>query len=88
MAAYLRMLLNRGEGPAGRLISEESFDLITQPITTRNAALSMPARNYGYGLMTWEQDGHQFLGPFGRHGGVLFADDRRCHRRRRRLRQR
>jgi D-alanyl-D-alanine carboxypeptidase len=65
MAAYLRMLLNRGEGPAGRLISEESFDLITQPITTRNAALSMPARNYGYGLMTWEQDGHQFLGHSG-----------------------
>jgi CubicO group peptidase (beta-lactamase class C family) len=65
MAAYLRMLLNRGQGPVSRLISEESFDLITQPITTRNAALDMPERNYGYGLMTWEQDGHQFLGHSG-----------------------
>ena len=65
MAAYLRMLLNRGQGPVGRLISEESFELITQPITSRAAALSMPERHYGYGVMNWEQDSHQFLGHSG-----------------------
>jgi CubicO group peptidase (beta-lactamase class C family) len=30
LAAYLRMLLNGGVGPKGRLLSEESFDLLAQ----------------------------------------------------------
>ncbi len=31
MARYLRMLLNRGQGPGGRIVSEESFTLMSTP---------------------------------------------------------
>src|SRR5207249_7175266 len=31
LAAYVRMLLNRGAGPRGRILSEEGFGLLTQP---------------------------------------------------------
>lgn len=64
MAAYLRMLLNRGRGPGGRLISEESFDLLTQRVSARRVG-DGPEMHYGYGLMTWEEGGHAFLGHSG-----------------------
>src|SRR5215203_5316484 len=52
MAKYIRMLLNRGALPKGRLVSEEGFALFTKP------AINSPYRgepaSYGYGL--WVSD--------------------------------
>jgi hypothetical protein len=67
MGAYLQMLLNRGVGPRGRLLSEKSFELLTQ------AAIKAPFRgedaNYGYGLWNGDSDGHKLL----RHTGGMVA---------------
>lgn len=46
LASYLRMLLNRGDAPVGRILSEESFALMTSAHT-----LMDDAAPYGYGLM-------------------------------------
>jgi D-alanyl-D-alanine carboxypeptidase len=59
MAIYLRMLLNRGRGPRGYVISEESFNLMA-PLATRS-----DNEQYGYALVSYPVDGHTFLG----HGG-------------------
>jgi D-alanyl-D-alanine carboxypeptidase len=65
MAAYVRMLLNRGAGPQGRLLSEESFALLTQRV------IAVPEWGeetfYGYGLSTSEVEGHTYVG----HGGGM-----------------
>lgn len=67
MGAYLQMLLNRGVGPRGRLLSEKSFELLTQ------AAIKAPFRgedaNYGYGLWNGDSGGHKLL----RHTGGMVA---------------
>jgi CubicO group peptidase (beta-lactamase class C family) len=67
MAKYMRMILNRGALPKGRLISEESFALFTKP------AIDSPYRgepaSYGYGLWTSDINGHTRL----RHTGGMVA---------------
>ena len=67
MAKYMRMILNRGALPKGRLISEESFALFTKP------AIDSPYRgepaSYGYGLWTSDIGGHTRL----RHTGGMVA---------------
>jgi CubicO group peptidase (beta-lactamase class C family) len=67
MAKYMRMLLNRGALPKGRLISEESFALFTKP------AIDSPYRgepaSYGYGLWISDIEGHTRL----RHTGGMVA---------------
>ncbi|HKO62603.1 MAG TPA: serine hydrolase domain-containing protein [Pyrinomonadaceae bacterium] len=67
MAAYMRMLLNRGAGPRSRVLSEKSFELLIQP------AIKAPFRGedatYGYGLWTSDVNGHQLL----RHTGGMVA---------------
>jgi hypothetical protein len=67
MAKYIRMLLNRGALPKGRLVSEESFALFTKP------AIDSPYRgepaSYGYGLWISNIDGHTRL----RHTGGMVA---------------
>jgi D-alanyl-D-alanine carboxypeptidase len=67
MAKYLRMLLNRGALPKGRLISEEGFALFTK------AAINSPYRgepaSYGYGLWVSDVGGHMRL----RHTGGMVA---------------
>ena len=67
MAKYIRMLLNRGALPKGRLISEESFALFTKP------AIDSPYRgepaSYGYGLWVSDIAGHTRL----RHTGGMVA---------------
>ena len=59
MAAYLRLLLNRGLGPNGRLISEESFELMS------GHGVWTGGDFYGYGLATYDVDGRTYVG----HGG-------------------
>ena len=67
MAKYMRMLLNRGALPKGRLISEESFALFAKP------AINSPYRgepaSYGYGLWISDIGGHTRL----RHTGGMVA---------------
>ena len=67
MAKYIRMLINRGALPKGRLISEESFALFTKP------AIDSPYRgepaSYGYGLWVSDIGGHMRL----RHTGGMVA---------------
>jgi len=64
MAAYLRMLLNRGAGPTGRILSEKSFALLTQH------AAKVPGDDsdgayYGYGIFSRQVEGHNQIGHSG-----------------------
>ena len=66
LAAYVRMLLNHGAGPSGRLISEESFQLLTQRTVPTDAEKK---HFYGYGMGIWQEDGHTVIG----HGGGMLG---------------
>jgi CubicO group peptidase (beta-lactamase class C family) len=67
MAKYMRMILNRGALPKGRLLSEEGFALFTKP------AIDSPYRgepaSYGYGIWVSDIGGHTRL----RHTGGMVA---------------
>ena len=67
MAKYMRMWLNRGALPKGRLVSEESFALFAKP------AINSPFRgepaSYGYGVWVSDIEGHTRL----RHTGGMVA---------------
>jgi hypothetical protein len=67
MAKYIRMLLNRGALPKGRILSEDSFNLFIKP------AIKSPFRgedaSYGYGLWVSDMAGHTRL----RHTGGMVA---------------
>ena len=67
MAKYMRMWLNRGALPKGRLLSEEGFGLFTK------AAIDSPYRgepaSYGYGIWVSDIGGHTRL----RHTGGMVA---------------
>jgi CubicO group peptidase (beta-lactamase class C family) len=72
LAAYVRMLLNQGRGPHGRILSEESFHLLTQ-----RAVHLGPNRWYGYALEVSEADGHTVIGHSGGQQGfrsMMIAD--------------
>jgi CubicO group peptidase (beta-lactamase class C family) len=62
MATYLRMYLNRGQGPHDRLLSEKSFDLMTQMIAPGAFG------QIGYGLFTQKVEGHLYINH---PGGML-----------------
>jgi len=59
-ASYLRMIMNRGRGPHGPILSEETFNLMTKPMieVTKDTY-------YGYGLNILKIDGYTHIG----HGG-------------------
>lgn len=59
LAAYLRALLNRGQG----LLSEDGFGLLTQRLIEED----VPGWFYGYGLGAFEDEGFACLG----HGGDM-----------------
>lgn len=63
MAAYMRMLLNRGEGPNGRLLSPSSYDLLVQKVIKPDD--SPHNEFYGYGLDVREEEGHVLIGHTG-----------------------
>jgi CubicO group peptidase (beta-lactamase class C family) len=71
MAAYLRMLMNRGQGPRRRILSEESFDLMAQRVIEakeEGPVLSgVEGKDVfcGYGLDISEIDGHTYIGYSG-----------------------
>jgi CubicO group peptidase (beta-lactamase class C family) len=61
LAAYLRMLMKRGDAPNGRVLTEESFALLSGRMVKRDDEW------YGYGLATEEAGGVTWLG----HGGGM-----------------
>jgi CubicO group peptidase (beta-lactamase class C family) len=65
MAIYLRMLMNRGRGPRGRLVSEEGFNLMA-PLATWTGS-----EQYGYALVVYPVDGHAYLGHGGGNAGYI-----------------
>ncbi len=73
MAAYARMLLNRGGGPNGsRILSEDGFTALTQ-----RGIASADKTWYGYGMMTSERDGRALLSHSGGmvgYASMLVAD--------------
>jgi hypothetical protein len=67
MAIYLRMLMNRGQGPRGRLISEKSFDLLTRQSVWTGRSY------YGYGLGAYNVDGRTYISHGGGNAGFRSA---------------
>ena len=59
MAAYIRMILNRGAGPNGRIITEKSFELLTSRYITPSDGYH--GESYGYGLNIEDNEGHRFV---------------------------
>ena len=64
MAAHARLLLNRGMGPKGPVLSEAMFDVLTSPFIERP---DYPGTSYGYGLAL----GGDQRGPWIGHGGGM-----------------
>ena len=67
MAKYIRMLLNRGALPKGRLVSEDAFALFTKPVI--DSPFRGEPASYGYGLWVSDIEGHTHL----RHTGGTVA---------------
>ena len=67
MARYTRMLLNHGQGPHGRIVSEQSFALMSTPYM--KAPDFSETASYGYGIAVDTLDGHKIL----RHTGGMVA---------------
>jgi D-alanyl-D-alanine carboxypeptidase len=65
MARYLRMLLNSGQRPNGRIVSAESFALLSTPYI--KAPEFSPTASYGYGIAVDTLDDHKVL----RHTGGM-----------------
>jgi D-alanyl-D-alanine carboxypeptidase len=64
MAAHARLLLNRGVGPHGPVLSEAMFDVLATPFVERP---EYPGTFYGYGLII----GGDEHGPWLAHGGGM-----------------
>jgi CubicO group peptidase (beta-lactamase class C family) len=65
MAIYLRLLLNRGTGPSGPIVSESGFDYMSQRFAQDP---DDPSSHFGFGLFCREVEGRTF---FGHSGGTL-----------------
>lgn len=67
MALYMRMLLNRGRGPKGPILSEESFALFSKPYIP--APSFGEGASYGYGIAIQPVEGRTLL----RHTGGMVS---------------
>lgn len=63
MASYVRMLLRRGEGSEGRILSEDSFDILTRRYI--KPADGLHGEHYAYALNVEDSDGHVVIGHTG-----------------------
>ncbi len=75
LCAYLRVLLRRGRGPAGPLLSEAGFQRMVAPVV--EMLPDDPGCFYGYGLWTRVVEGHRLLAHSGGMVGftALMAGD-------------
>jgi D-alanyl-D-alanine carboxypeptidase len=71
LAAYLRMVLNRGRGDLGPVVGEAGFERMT----VGGAVLDDGGAMYGYGLRTRLLEGRTFLG----HGGDMVGHSSSMH---------
>ncbi len=62
MAAHARLLLNRGRGPSGTLLSEPMFDVLTTPYVGPSEDVETP---YAYGLDVGEDERGTWIGHSG-----------------------
>jgi len=62
MLAYARLILNRGDAPGGRLLSEAAFDRWSAPVIEDP---DEPGSFYGYGLVSRTIDGYPCIGHSG-----------------------
>ncbi len=67
MGSYLRMFLNRGVGPRGRVLSEKSFQSLLQPVI--KAPFRGEDASYAYGLWVSDTNDRTLL----RHTGGMVA---------------
>ena len=67
MALYMRMILDGGAYPGGRIVSEQSFKLFSTPHIA--APAFGPQAGYGYGIAVDELEGHRRL----RHTGGMVS---------------
>jgi D-alanyl-D-alanine carboxypeptidase len=67
MGNYLQMLLNRGAGVKGRVLSEKAFTMLTTPVI--KAPFRGEDASYAYGLWVSDTNGHTLL----RHTGGMVA---------------
>jgi CubicO group peptidase (beta-lactamase class C family) len=67
MGLYIQMITNRGHGPKGRVVSEESFALFSG--THVKADEFGPTASYGYGIAVDTLEGHKIL----RHTGGMVS---------------
>ena len=70
MAIYLRMLMNGGSAPSGRVISPDGYRLMTQRII---ATQQWGGAHYGCGLTLADIDGHAYVGHGGSSTGFVAA---------------
>lgn len=63
MAAYLRLLLNRGRGPQGQIVAEKWFDEFAMPRALPDK--SDTTTWYGYGIEVLSRHGHRQLAHTG-----------------------
>jgi CubicO group peptidase (beta-lactamase class C family) len=68
LAIFLRMLLNEGGGPNGRILSPESFARLRAPHTEIS-----PDVPYGYGIVAVAGEGRQLIGHEGGMVGYVSA---------------
>ena len=62
MLAYARLILNHGDAPGGRLLSQTAFECWSAPVIEDP---DEPGSFYGYGLVTRTIDGHACIGHSG-----------------------
>ena len=68
MSAFVRLLMRGGEGPNGRLLSEEAFAQMSTGTPWEDQTVA-----YGYGLLIRELGGRRFIGHGGGMVGYLAA---------------
>jgi CubicO group peptidase (beta-lactamase class C family) len=68
MSAFIRLLMRGGEGPNGRLLSEEAFSQMSTGNPWEDGTVA-----YGYGLLLRELGGRRFIGHGGGMVGYLAA---------------
>jgi D-alanyl-D-alanine carboxypeptidase len=73
MAAYVRLLLNRGRGPACRILAEDSFRLLAGRLVPLPESEGEEGEFYGYGLSVADEDGHTILSHSGGMVGYYAA---------------
>ncbi len=65
LAAWMRMLLNRGQTATGRVLSEDAFQRMITPVATRYKAATDTMEEYGYGISAREVDDTLVIGHSG-----------------------